>query len=412
MIVKLLNGDLLSIESDDINVARVATAKEMCVDVEDVSIIEIEEKAFAMAVILMKPRVFEVNLSDEKVIDEICNQISNPKFINTSLIEYFLAYIVDLPYRVSAPINAFASNPHPLIVEYLVTNFLGKELDIPLGIHMYLVRNPSDEIVNHPQFVHKILTSPNKITLINDLTANTNPTARKILVDFLTQFPDTVMWYRLCGIPDDGVITYLLSVAAPEKLLATFEFLRNPCRVATQYAMQNINRIAPANRFFFYVKCLQSTDADMTRYAIESKGVSQPVAHLLDNPSDVAVDLIISSLTITFKPTREQVRTLASNPSHRMLEYLLYNPSMNHLIDSPEFLCSPHQLSVHRIRRCLQCLRRTDWRRIVDILPCITNPDIIWHILKQEEQRIRSYIPHLIMLISRVEDIQVIQVKK
>lgn len=267
---------------------------------------------------------------------------------------------------------------------------------------MYLVRNPSNEVVNHPQFVHKIITSPDRITIINDLTANTNPVARKHLVDLLQQFPDAVMWYRLCSIPDDGVITYLIhNHSVHEKLLTSYEFLRNPCRVATEYVMQNIERVAPANRFFFYVKCLQSTDPDIFRYGIESKDVSQPVLHLLANPSDTAVDLIISSLTITFKPTREQVRTLASNPSNRLFEYLVHNPYMKHLIESPEFLCSPH------VSRMKYCLQRSDWTRMVDVLPSLTNPDIIWHILGKEEKRVRGYIPHLIMLISRVEDIQV-----
>lgn len=409
MIVKLLNGEILSIASDDVDIVKHTIARQLDADVDDVQIVfdeEQEQEEIAFVMIVRKPRVIEMDLADEKVIHEICVQISNPKFINTSLIEYFLSHILSIPKR---PTHTFAANPHPLIVEYLITNVLNNvENSIPLRLHMYLVRNPSGDIVNHPRFVESILSSPNKITLINDLTVNTNPRAREILVDLLAQFPGAVMWSKLCGIPDDGVVSHLLSIsdssAYLERLVNTYEFLRNPSRVATLFTTEHIHLVSGPNRFFFYVRCLESSDPDVVRHAIDSKCVNNPVVHLLDNPCEVAVDLIILSLEMkTLKPTRDQARRLVTNPADRLVEYLLH---CKHITELPEFLCNPHPLATpHQVEWIRRHFKHTDWVRILPVLWYIRNPDTIWHLL--QEEKVRDNTEYFISLLSRVDDVRV-----
>lgn len=425
MIVKLLNGDLLSIESKNVNVVKHTIARHLQADVDDVQLVDEvrdeskgdskgdskgEDEKFVFAMIVRKPRVIELDLKNNMVIHEICLQISNRKFINPCLIQYYLDHITNLPNRT---LHAFAENPHPLIVEYLLAKFLCPESapHIPLPIHMYLVRNPSDEIVHHPRFLETILASPEKITLLHDLTANTNPHARKILVDLLKLFPDAVSWTKLCGIPNDEVVKYVIECSPLGRihLLNTYEFLNNPSRYATRFAMENEHLINPSNRFIFHLKCLSSDDPDVVRYAIGGKVIQNPVVHLLHNSCDAAVDLILSQ-GVKSKLTREHARNLASNPSDRIVEYLCQNSDMKYLTDSPEFLCSPHPLAVPRqvewIRR--HSTRKVEWERIVTVLPYVKNPDTIWHLLKH--QKIRDNTPHSILLLSRVEDVQVLGV--
>lgn len=124
MLVKLLNGDLISVDSNDLESVKCTIAIHLSADVDDVQLVSCDDDGTTVfAMIIKRPRWVELDLSDQKVIDQICIQISNPKFINTSLIEYFLSHIVDLPHRVTVSTKTFAANPHPLIVEYLVSSF-------------------------------------------------------------------------------------------------------------------------------------------------------------------------------------------------------------------------------------------------------------------------------------------------
>lgn len=376
MLVKLLNGDILSVDTTDFDTAKSHVAQYFETDVEDIHMSSGDDDMY-MAVMIRPEKVFYTDLTDPEVVKAICNNISRPEFVNESLIRFFL----------SNPLcDMYASNPHPLIVEHILTN-------TPMN-SKYLVRNPA--IVNHPHFPQMIEDSP------SELLHNTNPRAREMLLELLERSPQAVTLKQLCSVPDDTIIAYVLRRYPLEEVLRTCEFLQNPSSLATHTAIAHFDMVGGCRNlfFFFMVKCAKSQDPDVIRWILSIAPNKDLLPFILDNPCDAAVDYIFHKMD-TIRSHPETFRKLARNPSDRLVDFFL-TPEGTDLTTVVDILSNCNPRTADMKRKWLESAQGTWWHN--ELSPH-SDEDTIVSILEKHSFRCNDSL--LIPLVGCISDMVV-----
>lgn len=381
MIVKLLNGDLIQVNTCDPDTLKRTVADNLGVYWSQVCIVcdapnEDHQEKFVLVMILEKP-VITFTKHHTSILNKIHKKdwmyhqsYDWSNFVNPDIIKHYLQHMESMTNW---------SNPHPLVVEYIL-----KTQPKVTRLSRFFA-NPAEPIVDRIlDYLQETKDQP-YFTDWSKLSMNPNP---RIIQTLIEHFPTRINTNYFGSLNNDHAVHFawhnMLSTSA-NKDIFWYSVANNKLNdVSIQYQLECLServpehlehmmRIAPSHSHPKIVKWFVDELDKQFKSLQMSQVVDVPVAFIA-NPNSIAVNWLFEHLSLIEQDQR-YLRYFCSNAHDRVVQWLLDDP---HRIKLPEFLCNPNPLAIEYIKQSRPLYNQTYWESILKN----SNVDLLvwaWH---------------------------------
>lgn len=377
MLVKLLDGSYVEVEKVnsksvaevlDIYWSQVKIVKFRYKD-ED----EKEEKEIDCAIISEKPVIYFTKHQTHR----FKNMTNNLPIdcVNEDIINWYI-------HIHKKNNNNSWSNPHPIVVDYIISNIT----NLSKGKSLNFYGNPSDTIVDIilerlDDYIHNI-----NIDLINWYEISRNPNPR-IISRLIKDFPDKIDNMSFILHDNDEAIDFVLEQLKNRRDFSFLKLYKHP-KILTGL--------------------IKELDLQYKSMGLSQSFVFPPL--LLENPHPIVVEWLFKHIDLIEKDQDQLgfLKNFCQNSNDMAVEWMLSNPSSR--IKFPHFFANSNKMAIEYIKLEKQQKLQYD-PKIWQFIAKNSNPDMViyaWHIFESHVDDATIYIPEIEKILGYTNQVNVV----
>lgn len=374
MIVKLLNGELIHLDTHDMLIARKTVADMLDVYWSQVRMVkdlnEDHNSEYVFVMILDKPVITFSKYQLTILKDWTHNSCDWSTFVNPDIIQRYMQCIARLTNW---------ANPHPIVVDYILKNHP------KISRSSRFFANPAEPIVDRIlEYLEETKNQPDSADW-SKLSMNPNP---RIIETMIDNFPRLINTNHFGLHNNDKAVdfawanmmsttakkhTFLYSVANNKQNDRSIQYQLDCVSERMPLHVEHMMRVAPGHSHPRILEWLVAELDEQFQNLQMSQSLDIPVT-FISNPNPVAVDWLFAHFSLIENDQR-YLKYFCRNAHDKVVNWFLDHPDR---IKLSEFLCNPNPLAVEYIKQSRPLYNKTYWELI------LKNPNVdlfvwAWH---------------------------------